>query len=89
MGITRRRDREGVPTVTDSSASARDLYHEKEEAAVRRRRTTGGRAFSRFAAGCVVLTDSPNLVERLYEKWSGVVIHYSSRYEKTLPNTSF
>jgi hypothetical protein len=63
VGITRRLDREGVPTVTDSTASARDRYHEKEEAAVRRLRTTGGRAFSRFAAGSAVLTDSPNLVE--------------------------
>ena len=37
----------GVPTVTDFTASARHRYPEKEEAAVRSRRTTGGRAFSR------------------------------------------
>jgi hypothetical protein len=43
-------DREGVPTVTDSTASTRDRYHEKAGAAVCPPRPASGRAFSWFAA---------------------------------------
>jgi hypothetical protein len=45
--MTGRLDSEGVPTVTDSSASTRG------------RRTAGGRAFSGFAAGSTLLAYSP------------------------------
>jgi hypothetical protein len=59
VGITRRLDRQGIPTVIDSSASTRDRYHEKEEAAVRRLRPPSGRAFSGFANGPTILAYSP------------------------------